>query len=58
MTPKELLYVEDALSHSNQLQTICKDFSSQLSDADLKHFVSELSEHHSENFNRFLNLLK
>lgn len=57
MSPKELLYVEDALSHSGQMQTACQDFSSQLQDESLKTFVSELSNRHRECFSRFYALL-
>ena len=57
MSPKELLYIEDALGHARQMQTVCKDFSSQLQDESLKSFVSELSNRHRECFSQFYALL-
>ena len=35
MSPKELLYIEDALGHAKQIKTVCTDFSNQLSDSEL-----------------------
>ena len=46
MSPKELLYIEDALGHEKQL-----------SDGELKSFVSELSGKHQASFNKFYGLL-
>lgn len=57
MTTKELSYIEDALSHQKQLQTVCKDFANQIQDPDLKNFVSGLSQRHEQEFGRFYGLL-
>ncbi len=57
MTPKELLYVEDALGHEQQMKTCCTDFANQLQDGDLKNFVSGLSTKHQQTFTQFYNLL-
>ena len=58
MSPKELLYIEDALGHAKQMQTACTDFASQISDPELKNFVSGLSGRYSEGFTQFYSLLK
>ncbi len=58
MSPKELLYIEDALGHAKQMQTSCTDFASQIKDPELKSFVSGLSTKHSECFTKFYSLLK
>ena len=57
MSPKELLYVEDALGHEKQMKTACCDFANQIQDAELKCFVEELSTKHQATFGKFLNLL-
>ena len=57
MSPKELLYVEDALVHEKQMKTACRDFAAQIQDPELKNFVSGLSTQHQEAFSRFYNLL-
>ena len=57
MSPKELLYIEDALGHTKEMQTACTDFSSQLQDADLKAFTAELSNRFQDCFTIFYSLL-
>ena len=57
MSPKELLYIEDALGHETQMKAACTDFSSKLEDTELKSFVAEIAQKHSECFNRFYGLL-
>ncbi len=58
MSPKELLYIDDALGHETQMKAACADFSSKLEDADLKSFVNQIAQKHSECFNRFYGLLR
>lgn len=57
MSPKELLYIEDALGHTKQIKTICNDFSNQLGDTELSNFVSEISKKQQQTFERIYNLL-
>ena len=57
MSPKELLYIEDALGHEKQLKDICTNFASQLQDAELKNFVQDMCSKHQTNFDRFYGLL-
>ncbi len=57
MTDKELMYVEDALSHAQFLKTQCDDTASKLSDQSLKSFVAGLSSKHQEIFGSFYSLL-
>ena len=57
MSPKELMYVEDALGHEQQMKTACNDFSSQLEDQELKSFVQNLSTRHQETFSKLYSLL-
>ena len=57
MSPKELLYVEDALGHEQQMKKSCCDFASQLKDGDLRNFVTQLSARHQQTFDGFYTLL-
>ncbi len=57
MSPKELMYVEDALGHEQQMKTACSDFSSQLQDQELKSFVQNLSARHQQTFSKLYGLL-
>jgi len=58
MSPKELLYIEDALSHEEHMYKACESTASQLQDADLKNFVSQLASKHRQNFTQLYQLLK
>ena len=57
MTSKELLYIEDALGHVQNMQKTCADYAMQLQDPDLKNFVQGLCNKHQDNFSSFYNLL-
>ena len=58
MSPKELLYIEDALGHDVEIKAVCKDAIENLQDNDLKNFVNEIVHSHTQCFNRFYGLLK
>lgn len=58
MSPKELLYIEDALGHEKQAKATCCTSAAQLQDVELKNFVAQLSERHVSCFDRFYGLLK
>lgn len=58
MSPKELLYIEDALGHQKQIQATCQSSAMEIQDAELKSFVEQLSQKHGECFNSFFGLLK
>ena len=57
MSPKELLYIEDALGHEKQIKCTCSDSASKLQDTELSNFVASLSQKHTECFNKFLGLI-
>ena len=57
MSPKELLYIDDALGHEAQMKAACTDFASQLQDAELRNFVSSIAQNKSQCINRFYGLL-
>jgi hypothetical protein len=57
MSPKELLYIEDALGHTKQIKTVCNDFSNQIGDAELSNLISDIARKQQQTFDRFFNLL-
>ncbi len=57
MTSKELLYVEDALGHEKFMKSCSIKTSSQLQDPSLSTYIGELTQKHTELYNKFLNLL-
>ena len=57
MTPKEVLYVEDALSHIRFLMTQCRDAASQLSDPSLQNQARELLQNNQQLFQQFYDLV-
>ena len=58
MSPKELLYIEDALGHEQQIKCLCTDSASSVTDPDLKNLISSVAQKHTECFNRFYGILK
>lgn len=57
MTPKELLYVEDALGHEQFFQCKCKETANQISDATLRACVEQMAQKHEQIFKNFYGLL-
>ena len=57
MSPKELLYIEDALGHEKQVKETCQSSINLLEDAELKSFVSQLCTKHQTCFENFYRLL-
>ena len=57
MSPKELLYVEDALGHEQFLKSQCQEAVQQLQDADLKNCAQQMLDKHQQIFNQFYQLV-
>lgn len=57
MTEKELLYIEDALSHESYFQTKCNETMTQIQDPELKNYVQEMANMHNQTFQSFYSLL-
>jgi hypothetical protein len=57
MSPKELLYIEDALGHEKFLHEQCRQAVANLTDPDLKTFAQQLLQKHQELFAQFYNLV-
>ncbi len=46
MTQKELLYMEDAIGHEQNLAVMCQNFSGAVEDEELQHFLTKLAKKH------------
>ena len=57
MSPKELLYIEDALGHAQFLQQKCKETMNELQDTELKNCVEQLAAKNAEIFSSFYRLV-
>jgi len=57
MSPKELSYIEDALSHEKHMKTKCTDYANQIQDPELKSYVNQLVTTHQQTFGQFYKLL-
>ena len=57
MSPKELLYLDDALSHEQAIQQRCCELAKMVQDRELKAFVQQLASRHQKNFGDLFGLL-
>jgi hypothetical protein len=57
MSPKELLYVEDALGHAQFMEIQCREAVSQLKDPALKEQAQTLVRNNHRLFQQFYNLV-
>ncbi|MGM9614811.1 MAG: hypothetical protein ACI3W7_04715 [Oscillospiraceae bacterium] len=57
MTSKELLYVDDALSHAQFLTTQFETAASQLQDASLRLQAQQMADRHRQVYQKFYNLV-
>ena len=57
MSPKELMYIEDALGHEQFLQTQCHQAEQALSDPRLKELACQLGQQHQQLFQKLFQLI-
>ena len=57
MTPKEVMYVEDALGHASFLKTQCQDAVNALRDPSLKQQVQQWMDQNQNLFRSFYSLV-
>ena len=58
MTQKELLYVEDAIEHENNIISILDNMIDNIEDEELVSFIEDKEEEHIELKEKLVNLLK
>ena len=57
MSPKELLYIEDALGHTQFLMTQCREAAGRLTDPVLREQAQQLVNSNRQAFDRFFALV-
>ncbi len=57
MSPKELLYLEDALGHEQFLKTQCQQAAQALQNPQLKQCVAQLEQKHTQLFQKLYGLM-
>lgn len=57
MSPKELLYIQDALGHQQHMKKKCQDIANQIQDSELKNYVNQLANTHQQIFDQIYQLL-
>lgn len=57
MSPKELLYIEDALGHAQHMEKKCRQCATQIQDQELTQVVERLANKHKMMINEFYQLL-
>ena len=57
MSPKELMYIEDALSHEQFLAAQCQQAAQSLQNSQLRQYVTELANKHNQLFKQLYQLV-
>ena len=57
MSPKELLYIEDALGHIQYMMTQCRTAANKLTDPSLRQLAQQLVSDEQKLFNKFYELV-
>ncbi len=57
MTSKEIIYLDDALSHAQFLTTQFQDAVNQLQDSELKRYAQQMADQHRQVYRTFYNLV-
>ena len=57
MTTKEMLYLDDALSHAQFLASQCQTAATQLHDAALRLQVQQMADRHRQVYRKFYDLV-
>ena len=58
MSPKELLYAEDALEHMKFMNEKCTHAASQVTDASLKKLIDDVATRNKKMFDEIYNVVK
>lgn len=57
MSPKELMYIEDALAHEQFLATQCQQAAQALQNPELRQYVGQLANQHQQLFKQLYQLV-
>lgn len=57
MTEKELMYVEDTISHLDQIEQICTNYVEELSTKEVVKMIEKIIKKSANNYDNFMSLL-
>ena len=57
MSPKELMYIEDALNHETFLMTQCQQAAQALQNPELRSYANQLASQHQQLFQKLYQLV-
>ena len=57
VSPKELMYIQDALSHEAFLKTQCQQAAQALQNPELRNYANQLAQQHQQLFNKLSQLM-
>ena len=57
MSPKELMYIQAALSHEAFLKTQCQQAAQALQNPELRNYANQLAQQHQQLFNKLYQLM-
>ena len=57
MSPKELMYIQDALSHEQFLTAQCRQAAQALQNPDLRNYANQLANQHQQLFQKLYQLV-
>ena len=57
MSPKELMYIEDALGHEQFMRMQCMQAAQSLQNPELKNYVNQLAQEHDKLFQKLYALV-
>ena len=57
MSPKELMYIQDALSHEQFLATQCQQAAQALQNPELRSYANQLASQHQQLFQKLYQLV-
>ena len=58
MSPKELSYIEDTLSHLDEVSVLCQSIQNEVQSAEFKNLANSVSENQKQIYQRMMRLLE
>ena len=58
MSPKELSYIEDTLSHLDEVSVLCQSIQNEVQSAEFKNLANSVSEKQKQIYQRMMRLLE
>ena len=58
MSPKELSYIEDTLSHLDEVSALCQSIASEVQSTEFKNLANSVGENQKQIYQRMMRLLE